>query len=126
VTSDAFWSCATFALMLVEPHPEDAIITDRIAQIGLVAGQPWDPASLGAEMTEAIGIGMDDALSELMRAAARPIDPNFLRLSRADTDRDYFSRALGALKPLSTTRSKPRSPHPRVNDRRRQGDLPAG
>jgi hypothetical protein len=125
-TTDAFWSCASFALALIESHPDDAVVVDRIAQIGVAAGQPWDPASLGAEMAEGIGIGMDDALSELMRAAAHPIDPSLLHLSRAGTDRDYFSRALGALESLSTTRSKPASPRPRVDNHGSQDEFPAG
>ncbi len=96
-TGVEFWSLANFALSLTAPHPQDREILDRIATIGVVAGQPWDASSLSPDAAEAIGDGMDDALSDMMQAAAEPFDPALLRRSRVGTDRDYFNRALGSL-----------------------------
>lgn len=94
---EEFWSLANFALSLTAPHLQDREIFDRIAGIGVVAGQPWNASSFSPDVVEAIGDGMDDALSKLMRAAAGVVDPGRLHRSRVDTDRDYFSRALGSL-----------------------------
>lgn len=97
-TGDEFWSLANFALSLTTPHTQDREMFDRIAGLGVVAGRPWDESSLTPDVAEGISDGMDDALSELMRAAAEPLDPVLLYRSRVDTNRDYFSRALGALR----------------------------
>lgn len=102
---DEFWSLAGFALSLTTPHPQDREILDRIATIGLLAGRPWNASSFGPGVAEAIGDGIDDALSDLMRAAAEPLDPALLHRSRVDTDRDYFGRALGSLWRGSAARS---------------------
>ena len=93
-----YWSLANFALSLTVPHPQDREILDRVARIGIVAGQPWDASSFSPDVAEAISDGMDDALSELMRAAAGAVDPARLHRSRVETDRDYFNRALGSLR----------------------------
>ena len=111
-TGDDFWSLVNFALSLTAPHPQDREILDRIATIGVVAGQLWDASSISPDVAEAIGDGMDDALSDLMRAAAEPLDPALLHRSRVGTDRDYFHRALGSLW---------RGPVARSTDERRAG-----
>ena len=95
---EEFWSLANFALSLTVGHPQDREIFDRIAGIGVVAGQPWDASSFSPDVAEAIGDGMDADLSELMRAAAGVADSDLLHRSRVDTDRDYFNRALGSLR----------------------------
>ena len=104
-TGDEFWSLANFALSLTTPHPLDREILDRIAAIGVVAGRPWDASSLDRDVAEAIEDGRADALSRLMRSAAEALGPDLLRRSRFATDRDYISRALGALWRGSSERS---------------------
>jgi len=99
--AEEFWSLANFALSLIVGHPQDREIFDRIARIGVVAGQPWDATSFSPDVAEAIDDGMSHALSELMLAAAGAVDPDLLHRSRFDTDRDYFNRALGSLRPGS-------------------------
>jgi hypothetical protein len=96
-TTDEFWSCANFVMSLTATNRQDRSILDRLAEIGVKAGEPWDPVSLGSEMADAISAGLDDALTDLMRAAAGPIDASLLHRSREETDKDYFARALGAL-----------------------------
>ena len=104
-TGDEFWSLANFALSLTTPHSQDREMLARIARIGVVAGQPWAGSWFSPDVAEAIGDGMDDAVSDLMRAAAEASDPAFWVRSRIDTDRDYFNRALGSLRRVSVALS---------------------
>ena len=95
--TDAYWSFANFALSLTTAHDADRPILERIAEIGVVAGAPWDPSVLSDAVTDAIQHGMDDALSDLLEAAADPGASRLAHVRRAEMDRDYFGRALGAL-----------------------------
>ncbi len=93
-TTDEFWSCANSALSLVTANQDDRQIRDRIAEIGVVAGRPWDASAFPAAVGDAIGEGMDDAISDLMEAAADTDPRHLARWHREDMDRDYFGRAL--------------------------------
>ena len=95
--SNRFWSVASFAMSLVEPHPADEGIMDRIAEIGVAAGEPWGAAGRSVGMLEAISAGMDDALTDLLQAARGPVHLERLGGSRQDYDCDYFGRALSVL-----------------------------
>jgi hypothetical protein len=97
VTTDEFWSCANFALSLVTPNQDDRPIRDRIAEIGLVAGRPWDASTFPAAVIDAIREGMDDALSDLMEAATTADTRHSGQYRREDMDRDYFGRALRSI-----------------------------
>ena len=94
-----FWSTANFALSLIEPHRRDRKMLESIREIGLVAGQPWDETRFPPDVIEAIDEGMEDAISELLRAASLGADqPTSDRTSsRAGLDQDYFTRALCAV-----------------------------
>ena len=72
---------------------------ESIREIGLVAGQPWDETRFPPDVIEAIDEGMEDAISELLRAASLGADqPTSDRTSsRAGLDQDYFTRALCAV-----------------------------
>jgi hypothetical protein len=95
LTGLEFWSVANFALSLTTPHDQDRMLLERLATIGVSPGRRWDPGSFTLEVVEAIGEGMNDALTDLMRATSGP-DPR-PRRSREATDLDYFHRAVGAL-----------------------------
>ena len=102
LTADAavtnhFWSGANFAMSLVELQPEDEGILNRIAEIGVVPGEPWDPAWFSFGMLEAISAGIDDALADLLQASRGPLHLERLGRRRQDYDFDYFGRALSAL-----------------------------
>jgi hypothetical protein len=96
-TTDEFWSCANFALSLVTPNQNDRQIRDRVAEIGLVAGRRWNASEFPAAVVDAIGEGMDDAMSELMEAATDADLRQVGTYRREDMDRDYFGRALRAI-----------------------------
>jgi hypothetical protein len=96
-TTDEFWSCANLALSLTTPNNDDRRVLDRIADIGVVPGKPWDASAYPNEILEAIRDGMDDALSDLLEAASEPSAVNPGNVRRAEMDRDYFRRAVGAL-----------------------------
>lgn len=95
---DDFWSVANFALMLTTPRNPDRSMLERLAQIGVTAGEPWDPGSFPTAVVDAIADGIDAAISELMRASAEVADRDGLRRLREDTDWDYVGRALAALR----------------------------
>jgi hypothetical protein len=96
-STDAFWSCASFALSLTTSTAEDRPILDRIAEVGVVAGRSWDPSAFSHDVLDAIGGGMDDALSDLLEAASDVSHRHATDVCREDMDRDYFWRALSAL-----------------------------
>lgn len=99
-TTNAYWSCANFVLSLVTPNRQDAPILERIAEIGVGAGRPWGATVLSDEVVEAVGLGMDDAISDLLEAvAATDIRPG-TQFDRREMDRDYFERALRAVHPV--------------------------
>jgi hypothetical protein len=96
--SDEYWACANFVLSLTTPNPVDRPIHDRIAEIGVAPGDGWDASALCDDVLEAIGMGMDEALSDLLEASGElgtgvPAGP----LKRADLDRHYFAHALDTL-----------------------------
>lgn len=110
LTSMEFWSAAAFALTLTERSGEDRGILDRLAEIGIAAGVCWSERDLPAEVGVLMDEGMDEALTELMRAATDTGDHSPIHRSRLDTDRDYFARALAVLRtsPLFDPSPSPR------------------
>ena len=97
-TTDEFWSCANFALSLIAPDPDDRHVFEQIAHIGVVPGEQWSASAFSGPVVEAIRDGMDEAVSDLLEAAARPDVHRRDLGSRSAMDRDYFSRALAALR----------------------------
>ena len=96
-TTDEFWRYANFVMGLTTPNPEDRRVLDKIAQIGVIAGQPWDASSFDKDIASAIAAGMNGALADLKKASNDITDPSLFFRSRKDTDKDYFDRALGTL-----------------------------
>ena len=96
-TSGEFWTYANFVMSLTTPNPQDKGVLDRIAEIGIVAGQPWDAKSFSADVADAISAGMKDALDALKKGSQHITDPSLFFRSRRDTDKDYFDRALGTM-----------------------------
>jgi hypothetical protein len=95
--TDGFWSCVNLALSLVTANHDDRQILDRIAEIGLVPDRRWNRSAFPAAIIDAISEGMDEAMSELMGAAAETDVRHLARYRREDMDRDYFGRALHAI-----------------------------
>ena len=81
-TTDEFWAYVNFLLPLTTPNPQDKPVQDRMAEIGLVAGKPWDSAALGDDVSTAIAAGMQDALAELKDASTKIADPSLFFRSR--------------------------------------------
>ena len=94
-TTEEFWSYVNFLLPHTTPNPEDKPILDRMAKLGLVAGQVWNPASLDKEVREAIAAGIKDALADVQKASAGEVDPGSFFRSRADLNKNYFARTMG-------------------------------
>jgi len=93
--TEAFWNYANFLLQFTTPNPQDAPWQDRAAEIGIAAGQKWDPNALDADIRQAISAGMKDALADLDAAGANITDPSLYFRTRKDLDQDYFNRAVG-------------------------------
>lgn len=96
-SGDEFWSVANHVLTLVTPNAEDRPVLDRIAEIGVAAGRPWEAAAFPEEVLEGIRAGMDDALNDLLEAAGQQSAGQVVGLDRDTMDRDSFRRALDAL-----------------------------
>ena len=96
-TTHEFWACGNFALTFTRPRPQDRPILERIAEIGVRAGDLWDPLQ-HSRILRAVDAGMDDAVTELMMAARRPADhvPRGWAPEREEKPR-YLARALNAL-----------------------------
>ena len=94
-TTEEFWSYVNFLLPLTTPNPEDKPILDRMAKIGLVAGMPWNPASLDKDVRDAMLAGIKDALADVQKASAGEVDPGSFFRSRADLNKNYFARTMG-------------------------------
>ena len=97
-TTDEFWSCANFALSLIVPDRADRHIFEEMAHIGVIPGEPWSASAFPGPVVEAIRDGMNDALSDLLQATANPAAHRSDLGPRSAMDRDYFSRALAALR----------------------------
>ena len=96
-TTDEFWAYVNFLLSFTTPNPQDKPVQDRAAKIGIGAGQPWDSAALGEDVSAAIAAGMQDALAQLQAATTNIDDPSLFFRSREDSNKEYFDRALGVL-----------------------------
>ncbi len=95
--TDDFWSYANFVMALTTPNPQDKPALDKIAEIGVVAGQPWDASSFSKDEAKAISDGMGEALAEMKKASEGDVNPALFFRSRKNTDKDYFDRALGVM-----------------------------
>lgn len=75
LSSLAFWQLVNFVLTLVSEECRRRVSLERVAEIGIRPGSPWDRRWLSPGIIDAIGSGMDDALTELLRSAgSRPDD----------------------------------------------------
>ena len=93
---DAFWAHTNFLLQYTTPNPQDKPVLDRIAKIGLVAGQPWDSSAMGKDVQAAIAAGLKDGMKELVEGSTTFKDPGLFFRTRKDANKDYYHRALGA------------------------------
>ena len=84
-------------MALTTPNPQDKPVLDKIAEIGVVAGQSWDASSFAKAVTGAIADGMKEALADMKKASEEDVNPALFFRSRKDTDKDYFDRALGVM-----------------------------
>jgi hypothetical protein len=96
-TTTEFWTYANFVMSLTTPNPQDQPVLDRIAEIGVAPGKPWDADALGDGIAKAVADGMNDALGELKKKSETFTDPSLFFRSRKNTDKDYFDRALGTM-----------------------------
>jgi hypothetical protein len=96
-TTHEFWTYANFVMALTTPNPQDKPVLNRIAEIGIVAGQTWAAKSFSTDVADAITAGMKDALDALKKGSQHISDPSLFFRSRKDTDKDYFDRALGTV-----------------------------
>ncbi len=94
-TTDEFWAYTNFLLSYATPNAQDKTVQDRMAKIGLGAGETWNPTAHGADVSAAIAEGMQEALVELKQGATHITDPSLFFRSRKDLNKDYFNRALG-------------------------------
>jgi hypothetical protein len=95
-TSLEFFNIVRVILDLCPVHPSEKELRDRFAKIGLVPGQPFDPATLAPEIKAALQAGMADgqkAIDERRAAGGKSSD---LFGTREHLKNDYLARATGA------------------------------
>jgi len=97
LTTMDFWPLASFALSVTTPAPADRGILERLTEIGVVPGRRWDASTMHPDVVQAIEDGMDEALTDLMRAADELRHTTTPR-SRHHADWDYFGHALASLR----------------------------
>mgnify|MGYP001813286504 FL=1 len=94
--SDDFWSAAARALPLTRPDPRDRAVLAGMSEMGVSPGHDWSPDRHGAAVTEAIGDGVDHALTELLQRSGDGTTHG--ERPPADGPRDYVGRAMAALR----------------------------
>ena len=70
-TSLGFFTLLNFMLQACPTHPSETALRQRFAQVGIAAGQPFDPAQLSAKHRQAFEQGMADAWQEFAQFRAR-------------------------------------------------------
>jgi hypothetical protein len=94
--SAGFIGYLNFLLDLVAPHPSEAELYERFAEIGIGPGRAWDPDAVRAETLTAIEAGVQDGLSDIAGKAAHTTSSLGLFGSREDLGTDYLTRAVAA------------------------------
>ena len=95
--TDSFWSYANFVMGFTTPNRQDTPVQNKIAKIGVVAGEDWDASTFSTDVAAAIADGMKEALADMKTASQGDVNPALFFRSRKDTDKDYFDRALGVM-----------------------------
>lgn len=91
-----FFNYLSFLLQFAPLLPEDEGIRGRMAQIGVVPGQPFDAAAFSPEVQEALQAGIDDANAAIATEIATLGNANVLFGSRDFLRGRIFDRAVGA------------------------------
>ena len=89
---DNFIPLLNFMLQFTTPTPDEKAIRERIAEIGIRPGQPFDWAELSDEKREAIEAGFAAARSKI--AAQEAVATEFLFGNRARINGDWMARAV--------------------------------
>ena len=98
VSSDPeFWACASFALSLTWPHPDDLGILEVLRRIGIGAGAPLRHDAFGDDVLRALDMGMYEAIDDLLCGAFGEAGVGRSRGSRRQMDNDYLARAVATL-----------------------------
>ncbi len=85
-----------FVLGFVDPHPSETALYERLARIGIGAGQPWQPENVPAEVLTAIGAGVEHGLKDIDERASHTTSSIGLFGSRQQLADDYLTRAVAA------------------------------
>jgi hypothetical protein len=87
-----------FLLQFAEPpHPDEAALRERFAEIGIVPGRPWQP---DPALAPAIDAGVEAAKADFEAVLDKTFTSNGLFGSRDALGDDYMTRAVAAAKGL--------------------------
>jgi hypothetical protein len=87
----AFWDYVNFMLQFTSINSEDQPMLANMEKIGLGV----NGAAVSSEIKEARALGMKDAMAVLHKGSMNITDPSLFFRSRANLDKDYYSRAMG-------------------------------
>jgi hypothetical protein len=94
-TTEDFWAYVNFMLGFTTPNPIDQPTLDKMAQIGVGAGMPWNSASQNKDFRKGMQAGLNDARANLKKQSEHATDPGLFFRSREESQDDYNDRALG-------------------------------
>jgi hypothetical protein len=94
-TREAYWGYVSLLLPFTTPHPADSAMYEKLASIGLEAGQPWQPEKLSPEVRAALQEGIEAAQAEMKKRSEAGVDAGKFFGTRAQVGTNYMDRAMG-------------------------------
>jgi hypothetical protein len=91
-----FWDYFTFLLPFTTDNPVDKPMHDKLAELGIKRGEPFDQQSLSQEVREALAGGIEDGQAEMKKVGSGDVDSAKIFGDRARLGTDYLDRAMGA------------------------------
>lgn len=94
--SSGFIGYLNFLLGLVEPHPSEAELYERLAKIGIAGGRPWRPEDVPPDVLAAIEDGAKQGLADIDAQASHTTSSIGIFGAREQLGDDYLTRAVAA------------------------------
>jgi hypothetical protein len=92
---EVYWSYVSFLLPFVSPNPDDQVMHEALASLGIESGALWDPAALAPAVREAMQQGLEDGRAELKQLSERGVDAAKFFGPRSRVGTNFMDRALG-------------------------------
>jgi hypothetical protein len=94
-TKEAYWTYVSFLLPFVTPNPDDQVMYEALARLGIESGSTWDPGTMDPAVREAMQKGLEDGCAEMKKLSEGGIDAAKFFGTRKRVGTNYMDRALG-------------------------------